>query len=151
ERALVLDPNHAWAWLRKAYGLVYLGRPDDAIKAFQSSLRLSPMDPFAFNMLLGTALAHFAADRPQEAVEFASRAIAERPGLSWPFRDLASYYAALGDMTAAQAALDKFRHERPGIDLATIRDSLRFMHPDLLEKYLAGLAKAGLEERAEAV
>lgn len=151
ERALVLDPNHAWAWLRKGYGLVYLGRPDDAIKAFQASLRLSPMDPFAFNMLFGTALAHFAADRPQEAVEFASRAIAERPGLSWPFRDLASYYAALGDMTAATAALDKFRAGRPGIDLATIRDSLRFMHPDLLDKYIGGLAKAGLQERTEAV
>lgn len=151
ERALALDPNHAWAWLRKAYGLVYLGRPDDAIKAFQSSLRLSPMDPFAFNMLLGTALAHFTAGRPQEAVDFASRAIAERPGLTWPFRDLASYYATLGDMTAATAALDKFRADRPGVDLATIRDSLRFMHSDLLERYIAGLAKAGLEEKAEAV
>jgi tetratricopeptide (TPR) repeat protein len=151
ERALALDPNHAWAWLRKAFGLVYLGRPEEAIKAFQSSLRLSPMDPFAFNMLLGTGLAHFAADRPQEAVDFASRAIAERPGLTWPFRDLASYYATLGDMTAATAALEKFRADRAGVDLATIRDSLRFMHPDLLEKYIAGLEKAGLEEKAEAV
>lgn len=151
ERALVLDPNHAWAWLRKAFGLVYLGQPDEAIEAFQASLRLSPMDPFAFNMLLGTALAHFAAGRSQEAVDFASRALAERPNLNWPFRDLASYYAALGDLTAATAALEKFRAARPGIDLATIRDSLRFMHPDLLEKYIGGLAKAGLEERAEAI
>ncbi|KFL32884.1 hypothetical protein JP75_01750 [Devosia riboflavina] len=151
ERALVLDPNHAWAWLRKAFGLVYLGQPDEAIKAFQASLRLSPMDPFAFNMLLGTALAHFAAGRPEEAVDFASRALAERPNLNWPFRDLASYYGALGDLTAATAALEKFRAARPGIDLATIRDSLRFMHPDLLEKYVDGLARAGLEEKAEAI
>lgn len=151
ERALALDPNHAWAWLRKAFGLVYLGQPDEAIKAFQASLRLSPMDPFAFNMTLGTGLAHFAAGRTEEAIVFATRATAERPGLTWPFRDLASYYATSGDMTAAHAALDKFLHERPGIDLATIRDSLRFMYPDLLERYIGGLAKAGLQERATTV
>ena len=144
EKALALDPNHAWAWLRKAYGLVYLGRPAEAVKAFVASKRLSPMDPFTFNMTLGLALAHFAMGKTAEAIELATRATAERPGLTWPFRDLASYYAAHGDMTAARAALDKFLYDRPGIDLVTVRDSLRFMNEVLLDKYIDGLARAGM-------
>jgi adenylate cyclase len=144
ERALALDPNHAWAWLRRGFGQVYLGRPEEGLAAFDSSLRLSPLDPFAFNMSLGMGLAHFAAGRPEQAIEFASRALAERPGLTWPYRDLATYYASTGDMATARAALEKFSSGRQDISIASIRDSLRFMHPDLLDKYLRGLELAGL-------
>jgi adenylate cyclase len=144
DRALVIDPNHAWAWLRKAFGSVYLGQPEEGLKAFEASLRLSPLDPFAFNMILGMGLAHFAAGRPEQAVAFATQALAERPGLTWPFRDLASYYATMGDLTAAKAALDKFQADRPGLGLAEIRDSLRFMNAGLLNKYIGGLEAAGL-------
>jgi adenylate cyclase len=145
ERALALDPNHAWAWLRKGFGKVYLGAPEEGLKAFQSSQRLSPLDPFAFNMTLGMGLAHFAAGRPEQAIEFATRALSERPGLTWPYRDLASYYATHGDAIAARAALDKFSEGRDDISLASIRDSLRFMYKDLLDRYVKGLELAGLK------
>lgn len=145
ERALALDPNHAWAWLRKGFGKVYLGAPEEGLKAFQASQRLSPLDPFAFNMTLGMALAHFAAGRPEQAIEFATKALAERPGLTWPFRDLATYYASVGDLTAAKAALERFGAERNDISLASVRDSLRFMHRDLLDRYVKGLELAGLD------
>ena len=144
DRALALDANHAWAWLRRGFGQVYLGHPEEGLIAFQNSARLSPLDPFAFNMSLGMGLAHFAAGRPRLAIDFANSALAERPGLTWPYRDLATYHATLGDMTAARAALDSFRGTREDISLASIRDSLRFMHPDLLERYLRGLESAGL-------
>ncbi|MEQ1902228.1 MAG: adenylate/guanylate cyclase domain-containing protein, partial [Devosia sp.] len=41
-RALELDPNHAWAWMRRGYGLVYSGQPEEAITAFERAARLSP-------------------------------------------------------------------------------------------------------------
>jgi TolB-like protein/class 3 adenylate cyclase len=145
ERALALDPNHAWAWLRKGFGKVYLGAPEEGLKAFQSSQRLSPLDPFSFNMTLGMGLAHFAAGRPQQAIEFATQALSERPGLTWPYRDLATYYATAGDLIAAGAALDKFSEGREDISLASIRDSLRFMYKDLLDRYVKGLELAGLK------
>lgn len=144
DRALALDANHAWAWLRRGFGQVYLGRPEEGLIAFQNSARLSPLDPFAFNMSLGMGLAHFAAGRPRQAIDFANSALAERPGLTWPYRDLATYYGTLGDKIAARAALDSFRGTRQDISLASIRDSLRFMHPILLEQYLRGLETAGL-------
>jgi tetratricopeptide (TPR) repeat protein len=145
DQALALDPNHAWAWMRRGFGKVYVGEPEEGLKAFETSSRLSPLDPFAFNVHLGMGLAHFAAGRTQEAIQLAQRALSERPGLSWPFRDLATYFAHHGDLAAAKDALERFRTLRPAISLVSVGDSLRFMYPSLLSRYLWGLRMAGLE------
>jgi tetratricopeptide (TPR) repeat protein len=144
DKALQLDPNHAWAWMRRGFGLVYLGDPETGLKAFETSARLSPLDPFAFNVHLGMGLAHFAAGRPDRAIELARQALAERPGLTWPYRDLATYYAAAGKTELAEDALAKFVYLRPSMTAASLRDGLRFMEPALLERYVAGLETAGL-------
>ena len=145
DQALVLDPNHAWAWMRRGFGQVYLGNPEEGLVAFQRSERLSPLDPFAFNVHLGMALAHFAAGRPQQALLLARQAMSERPGLTWPHRDMAVYFAHHGDTAAARASLEKFLEMHPGMTLISVGDSLRFMEPALLSKYLRGLKLAGLE------
>ncbi|WP_374620917.1 tetratricopeptide repeat protein [Devosia sp.] len=145
DRALELDPNHAWAWMRRGWGYVYLGAPDQGLVAFERSARLSPMDPFAFNMHLGMGLANFADGRTQEAIAWARRALAERPGLTWPHRDLAVYLAHHGDVTAAGESLALFRRAHANVTLAGVADGLRFMYPSLLSRYLMGLELAGLE------
>lgn len=145
DQALVLDPNHAWAWMRRGFGQIYLGNPEEGLVALQRSERLSPLDPFAFNVHLGMALAHFAAGRPQQALQLARQAMSERPGLTWPHRDLAVYYAHHGDTAAARDALERFSTARPGMTLTAVGDSLRFMEPALLSKYLRGLKLAGME------
>ncbi|WP_299975977.1 tetratricopeptide repeat protein [Devosia sp. 66-22] len=114
------------------------------MKAFEQSARLSPLDPFAFNVHLGMGLAHFSAGRPDRAIEMARQALAERPGLTWPYRDLSTYYAASGRMEQARDALDKFVYLRPAMTAATLRDGLRFMEPALLDRYVGGLERAGL-------
>ncbi|MEP7241179.1 MAG: adenylate/guanylate cyclase domain-containing protein [Devosia sp.] len=145
ERALQLDPNHAWAWMRRGFGLVYTGRTDDGMNAFEQSARLSPVDPFAFNVHLGMGLANFAAGRPEVAVDLARRALSERPGLTWPYRDLATYYAAAGRLAEARDALERFVYLRPTMTAASVRDGLRFMEPQLLDRYIGGLEQAGLK------
>jgi tetratricopeptide (TPR) repeat protein len=145
DRALELDPNHAWAWMRRGWGHVYLGNPEDGLAAFERSARLSPMDPFAFNVHLGMGLANFAAGRPQQAIAWAQRAMSERPGLTWPYRDLAVYRAHHGDLAAARADLEQFQRAHPDVSIASIGDGLRFMYPSLLARYLQGLRLAGLQ------
>jgi len=145
DQALVLDPNHAWAWMRRGFGQVYLGNPEEGLVAFQRSERLSPLDPFAFNVHLGMALAHFASGRPQQALQLARQAMSVRPGLTWPHRDMAVYHAHHGDTAAARASLEKFLEMHPGMTLISVGDSLRFMEPALLSRYLRGLKLAGLE------
>jgi adenylate cyclase len=144
DRALKLDPNHAWAWMRRGYGQVYLGNPEEGLKAFEQSARLSPLDPFGFNVHLGMGLAHFAAGRPEKGIELARQALAERPGLTWPYRDLATYYVAAGRIEQAKDALERFVYLRPAMTAASLRDGLRFMEPGLLNRYIGGLEQAGL-------
>lgn len=144
DRALELDPNHAWAWMRRGWGYVYLGDPENGLAALERSARLSPMDPFAFNVHLGMGLANFAAGRPQQAIAWAQRAMSERPGLTWPYRDLAVYRAHHGDLAAARADLEQFQRAHPDVSIASIGDGLRFMYPSLLARYLQGLQLAGL-------
>ena len=144
DRALALDPNHAWAWMRRGFGQVYLGNPEEGLVAFERSARLSPMDPFGFNVHLGMGLAHFAAGRPGQAIGLARQALAERPGLIWPYRDMAVYQAHGGDIDAARDSLARFLENHPWVTLAWVGDSLRFMEPTLLGKYLRGLQLAGL-------
>lgn len=148
EKALRLDQNHAWAWMRRGFGLIYTGEPAKALESFARAERLSPLDPFAFNMRIGIGLAHFALGHLDEAARYAQMVLDERPGLSWPLRDLAVYKATAGDIDTARRALAAFADGRPAMDVAIVRDSLRFMHPPLLEKYLSGLRLAGLAETA---
>ena len=144
ERALRVDANHAWAWMRRGFGLIYTGQPDEAIKSFTRAERLSPVDPFTFNIHIGIGLAHFAAGRYEEAVRFPQIVLDERPGLSWPYRDLAAFKAQAGDLEGAKLALEKFVFERPPMTLATVADGLKFMQKPLLDRYMEGLRMAGL-------
>ncbi|HQZ13589.1 MAG TPA: adenylate/guanylate cyclase domain-containing protein [Devosia sp.] len=145
DQALTLDPNHSWAWMRRGWAQVFQGNPEEGIVAFEHAARLSPLDPFGFSVHLGIGLAHFAAGRPQMAIRFAQKAMAERPGLTWPYRDLAAYYADHGDLAAAADAMERFMAAHNGMTLTTIADSLRFMEPGLLSRYLRGLKLAGLQ------
>jgi adenylate cyclase len=145
DHALALDPNHAWAWMRRGFGQVYLGNPEQGLAAFEHAARMSPMDPFAFNVHVGMGLASFAAGRHQDAIGWASRGLAERPGLTWPYRDLTVYHAHGGNLEAAREALERFRRHHPQASLAMIGDGLRFMNSTLLTRYLEGLRLAGLE------
>ncbi|HVX82966.1 MAG TPA: adenylate/guanylate cyclase domain-containing protein, partial [Devosiaceae bacterium] len=136
DKALALDPNHAWAWMRRGYGKVYLGEPEEGIVSFERAARLSPLDPFAFNNQIGMGLANFSLGRFDEALRLVTGALAERPGLTWPFRDVAVYRAWLGDLEGARDALEKFVYLRPVVTLQSIADSLRFMNASLLQRYV---------------
>ena len=145
ERALKVDPNHAWAWMRQGFGLVYTGRPEDALMSFARAERLSPLDPFTFNIHIGNGLAHFASGRYGEAIRYAQMVLDERPGMTWPYRDLATYRAHLGDLPGARDALEKFIYLRPPMTLASVADGLKFMEDPLRRDYIGGLRIAGLE------
>src|SRR5215208_4153355 len=49
EKALLIDPNSAWAWQRSGWLDTYRSRSKTAIEHFERSLRLSPLDPINFN------------------------------------------------------------------------------------------------------
>jgi TolB-like protein len=80
DRALALNPNSAHAWMARGLGLVLQNRPDPAIEAFEHAIRLSPLDPLGSRgFTYGLALAHLAAGRYGEAIEWADRSLAAQP------------------------------------------------------------------------
>ncbi len=144
DKALRLDSNHAWAWMRRGFGLIYTGRPADALESFAKAERLSPLDPFAFNMRIGFGLAYFSQGRYDDAIRYVQMVLDERPGLSWPYRDLAVYRASTGDLAGAVDALSKFTYLRPPMTLSSVSDSLKFMQGSLHDNYIEGLRRAGM-------
>jgi len=146
ERALALDPNNAWAWTRHGFLLAYRGHPEEALQSFDKALTLSPLDPFSFNGFIGMGFAKFAAGHPDEAIHWAQRAIREKVGMTWAYRDLAAFNGAAGDIPAARDALARFQAGSPDVTVGKLRDALRFIEPETLERYLAGLRAAGLPD-----
>jgi TolB-like protein/class 3 adenylate cyclase len=63
ERALLLNPNLAAAWLASASTRARLGEPELAIEHAKQALRLSPLDPFRFVIYGAMGTAHFFAGR----------------------------------------------------------------------------------------
>lgn len=75
DRALLLNPNLAVAWGYSAWVLACLGEPDKAVERAARAMRLSPLDPRLFAWEFCTALAHFCAERYQDAAGWAKRSL----------------------------------------------------------------------------
>lgn len=146
DRALALDPNNAWAMTRRGFLEAYGGDPAEAQKCFEKAIKLSPLDPFSFNGYIGLGFARFAAGDPVEAAQWARRALGEKVGMTWAYRDLAVFLARAGDLEGAREALDRFVDARPEITVTHIADAMQFVQPRILEMYLDGLRLAGLPE-----
>jgi adenylate cyclase len=146
ERALVLDPNNAWAWSRRGFMEAYSGHGEAAIAAFEHALRLSPLDPFSFNSHNGLGFANFVCSNYAEAIQWTQRGMREKTGMTWAYRDLAVYYALDGRVEEARAAVRQLVETRPHLTVGKVAETLAFVEPSVLARYLDGLRKAGLPE-----
>ena len=145
ERAVQLNPSSAPAHYFLGSSLALAGRPDEAIPSIETAIRLSPHDPMMPVFLGGMGLGHFAAERYDDAVEWAERSV--RADSSLFYRGLlASSYAHLGRLDEARAALEQLTRLEPDYSLANAEASFSGAVPSLLERHLDGLRKAGLKE-----
>jgi adenylate cyclase len=144
DRALKLDPNNAWAWSRRGFIEAYRGNAEPAIEAFQHAIRLSPLDPFSFNSLIGMGFANFVLGRYDEAIEWTLRGMREKAGMTWAHRDLAAYYGLSGRIGEAKASVAILLETREGLTITRVGEALRFIEASVLARYLSGLKLAGL-------
>src|SRR5262249_36956214 len=63
ERALLLNPNLAVAWVLSGLLQFYRGECEIAVKHLAWAMRLSPLDPTLYQMHVGTGFAHLLAGR----------------------------------------------------------------------------------------
>jgi TolB-like protein/Flp pilus assembly protein TadD len=143
-RALDLNPNFAIAYGYLGWALVFDGQSEEAIRYFQQALRMSPHDPLKAFFYSGTGVAHYYARRYDEAIEWANKAILERPGFTAAHRILCASLAQAGRTKQATAAMAKLHEVQPNISIAWIKQHVPYTER-AMPHFLDGMRKAGLE------
>ena len=143
ERAVSLDPNSEWAYGFLAEVLNFAGRPDEAIGFVKKAMRLDPHYPpwLAFHL----ADSYFLLRRYDEAVPALQDALGRNPNFLPARCVLAIVYAELGREREARAEVAEITRISPGASLERWRQTMPYKNQAALDRFIAGLRKAGLK------
>jgi adenylate cyclase len=145
-RALVLDPNLAFA-----HGILggihaFGGDYDVALPLAEEAIRLSPRDPFVVIWRVDMAWAALTAEHYEEASDFAEQTIADNQAFPDGYAVLAAASGHLGRADSARAALDELSQRMPGLTASDKRLNRPFRRAADQQRFLEGLRKAGMPE-----
>lgn len=145
EEAVSLNPALAVGHCGVGDALSYSGRYAEAFPRFQRAVDLSPHDPQRWAFLAYRALAHLLAGEYENAAHWASRATRVPNCHYWPYVHRVAARGHLGRDDALERAVRALNDKRPGLSCRVVRKRLFYIR-DIrqLERYTAGLAKAGL-------
>ncbi len=147
DRALAIDPNNAWAWMRRGFGCAYDGDAAGALAAMDRAERLSPLDPFRFNMMLGRAVALYHwTERKDEAIALIRAALDMNPRAHWAWRVLAACLHKMGRVDEARAAAAELLRHYPGLTVDYMRQSLPAAAYATEENYFSRFIALGVPE-----
>jgi adenylate cyclase len=147
DRALALNPNAARAWVVRGNIHALRNQPEAAIEAVERALRLSPFDPYTLRCALVIGIAHLAARRFEQAIEWADRALHDQPRLASAMRLKVAALAHLGRLEEAHAELSRLLATDAKPTIAGFREYAYSMAPEVRELYVTGLRLAGLPEK----
>jgi TolB-like protein len=145
-RAVDLNPNSAAAHSHLSRGFAFAGRDREAVEHGQDAIRLSPLDPEMALFLGAIAVAHYAAGRFAEAAQYTTEALRLRPGFQGAQRLRCASLAQAGRVDEARSFLATLRRDQPQLSIDWIRANVPFQTPELMERFLEGMRKAGLSE-----
>ncbi|GEP58062.1 BTAD domain-containing putative transcriptional regulator [Reyranella soli] len=146
DESLVLNPNASATLMQSSFVRTWMGQPDLAIRQLQRAMLNSPVDVLMFSMHTGMALAHFVAERDDEAYAWAEKALQRNPIAGPAIRVAAASAALLGRPLDATKYLSLLRQLDPGLRVANIGNRIPLRRPEDLERLANGLRKAGLPE-----
>jgi tetratricopeptide (TPR) repeat protein len=90
ERAIALDPNNADSYALYAEALIFLGRPEEALRAIEQAMRLNPRYPTVYLLRLG--LAYRFTGRHAEAIAAQKQVLLRNPNFLNAYTELAYNY-----------------------------------------------------------
>jgi TolB-like protein len=146
-RAVNLNPSSAAAHSYLSHGLAFAGRDREAIEHAEDAIRLSPLDPEMARFLGGIAVAHYVAGRFAKSAQCSMEILRLRPGFQGAQRLRCAALAQAGLVDEARSFLATVRRDQPRLSLGWIRASVPYQTPELMERFLEGMRKAGLEEK----
>ncbi len=143
ERAASLNPSstQALSLLGQCYGLT--GRADECIAVLEDALMLNPYSPTVWLMQAVMALAHFVAQRHEEAIEWSRTALNGRPQMITPHLTLCASLVEKGEVAAGRQVIADMRRLRPEYALNDFVDLIgRSADPDIVARISAALEAA---------
>jgi adenylate cyclase len=144
QRALELNPNFAAAHGYLGWALAFDGQSDNAIAHLEMALRMSPHDPQNSIFNVGLAIAHYLAERYDEAIAACRRAFQQRSGLARGSRIYIASLAQAGRLDEAHAALARIKESHPDLSIAWIQQNVPYT-AEPMAKFVEGMRKAGLQ------
>ena len=146
-KAVALTPSSAAAHGHLSHGLAFAGMADEAIKHGEIAMKLSPLDPSMARFMGGMAIAHFTARRFEETIKLTRDNLRIRPGFQGAQRLHCASLAQAGRIQEARAYLSTIRQtHRPPLTIEWVRNNVPYQTPEVMELFIDGLRKAGLEE-----
>ncbi len=143
DRAVASNPNNNDAWRRRGWTYKYAGQYEEAIRSFERSIRLSPLDPGLHIALAGTGFALIELRRFDEAVAVTKKALRQNSSNPAISRGLVSALAHLGRDAEAREAVARLLEFDPAFTITGwIARGVQSNSKLLIE----GLRKAGLPE-----
>jgi TolB-like protein/Tfp pilus assembly protein PilF len=146
ELAIELNPSAAMAYSSLGTALATAGMLDQGIAKIETAMRLGPKDPLMWLMLFGMAFTCFVAERYEEALDWARRSLQRRPDWAGSYRVLAASHAHLDQLEKAREALTESLRRQPDFSASTWRMTMSGVDPEVHDRYIDGLRKAGLPE-----
>lgn len=144
--ALNLNPNTATGHCYMSHILAFAGRDREAIEHAETAISLSPLDPEMALFLGPISVAHYVAGRYAEAVRYASETLRLRSDFPGMQRLHCASLAQVGRIDEARALLAAVRRQQPQLSIDWLRASVPYQTPEIMERFLDGMRKAGLED-----
>jgi hypothetical protein len=94
--------------------------------------------------MLGISQAHFLAGNYEEAANWATQGLRQRPHETWARRIAAVAQVRCGQVTAGRQGVELLRRQYPDITVGTIVNALPTMPAELLARQAEALESAGL-------
>lgn len=140
DRALALNPSDAESHSQRGSILLWTGRLEEAIAAFETAFLLNP--GLSASSALDLGLAYYTAHRHDDAVRFLEREALRHPDFVFIPVVLAAAYAQLGRSADTQRMAETVRRRLPVFDPQTFGS--RFQNRAHHDYLIDGLRKAGL-------
>ena len=146
DRAVALNPNSTLAWTQRGHAYLLGGKCAEAVRSFERSIRLNPLDPLLYMTLSGMGFALIELRRFDEAVAAAKKAIRQNPNYVTSFYCLASALGHLGPEAEAQKAVSRLLELNPDFRISewVKRGSSQWHTRNKL--VIEGIRKAGIPE-----
>jgi len=141
DTGLELDPNHADGHMWKAIVAGFANDPEEGVREVKHAMRLNPGSPFWYLFALGNAC--FAMGSDEECVAACTQAISKNPNFIFAQMLLAATHGHLGQLEKATQALQECRRLNPGFSADWARNLIPFKESATIERFAAGLEKAG--------